>query len=385
MLAKQPRSGLYSPEHEQFRETVRRYFKDSIEPRVKEWEESGGVTRELFTEAAKYGILAAGIPEEYGGGGGDFLHHAIVHEEHGYTPVGAQIGGGLGIDGSTYLFLYAGTEEQKKEWLPRYASGEVIAEVCFTEPHSGSDLGDVRSHARRDGSDYIINAHKMWITNGAICTHLPVFVKIEQSDGSFGQGILMVDADAPGVTVSKPIQTLHRSAGVESEVWMSDVRVPAERLLGGKERGALRDAVRVLIDQRLAESARYLAAAELGFDMTVEYVKNRRAFGQSIFDFQNTQFKLAEMLTQLKVLRPFVDECLKKTLDGSLTNVESSMAKLATSEAEFKILDDCLQLHGGMGFAHEMPISQMWTFSRIHRVLLGTSEIHRVGIARSLR
>ena len=384
MLAKQPRA-VYSTGHEQFRETVRRYFKEAVEPRIKDWEKAGGLTRELFTEAATYGILCPGLPEEYGGGGGDFLHHAIVHEESGYTVAGANIGGGLGIDGSSYLWYYAGTEEQKRAWIPRYAKGEVICETAYTEPHSGSDMKDVRTYARRDGSDYIVNGHKIWVTNGPICTHFATSVAIELPDGKKGQAVLMIDADAPGVTVSKPIRTLHHGSSMEAEVWFSDVRVPAERLLGGKEDGALRDAVRVLIDQRLAEAARFLAAAEYAFDMTVEYTQNRHAFGQRIFDFQNTQFKLADMLTRLKVLRPFVDECLARTLDGSLTNVESSMAKLACSEAEFEIIDQCLQLHGGMGFAHDMPISQLWTFARIHRVYLGTSEIHRVGIARSIR
>jgi len=383
MLAKQPRA-VYSPEHEQFRETVRRFFRDEVEPNIKEWEKAGAFAPDLFRTAAKYGILQAGMPAEYGGMGGDFLHHAIVHEEHGYTTAGASIGGGLGIDGSSYLILYAGTEEQKREWLPRYASGEVVAEVCFTEPHSGSDLTAIRTHARKDGSDYIINGSKMWVTNGTYCNLLPVFAKTELADGKYGTAIFLLDADMPGVRKTQAINTLHKGCAIEIEIYFEDVRVPKERLLGGKENGVFKDLMRVLTDQRLAEAARFLAASELAFDLTVDFVKNRHAFGQTVFEFQNTQFQLADILTEITVLRPFIDQCLAKTVDGTLTPRESSMAKLKASETEFAIMDRCLQLHGGMGFAHEMPISQLWTLSRVHRVYLGTSEIHRVTIGKSI-
>ncbi len=375
---------VFSPEHEQFRETVKAFFRKEVEPNVKEWEKAGIYDPAIFPKAAEYGLLQAGIPVEYGGMGGDFLHHVILHEEHGASVAGASIGGGLGIDGSGYVIWAGGTEEQKKEWLPRYASGETIAEASFTEPQSGSDVAGFRTFARKDGDDYVVNGSKTWVTNGSLCTMLPTVVKMELEDGKTGLSVLLIDADSKGLTRSSGIETLHRGAANEAEIFYEDVRVPKERLLGGKPGGGFKQVMSVLNDMRIAEAARFVAAAELGFDLTVEFVKNRHAFGQRVFDFQNTQFVLADIKTEIAVARAFVDQCLAKTLDGTLTATESSMAKLHASEMEFSVLDRCLQLHGGMGYAHEMPISQLWTFARAHRIYLGTSEIHRLAIGRSI-
>jgi len=379
-----PRRRIFSEEHDLFRETVKTFFRKEVEPNVKAWEKIGIFDAGLFRKAADYGLLQAGIPTEYGGMGGDFLHHVILHEEHGASTAGASIGGGLNIDGSGYVIWAGGTEEQKKEWLPRYASGETIAEAVFTEPQSGSDVAGFRTHARRDGDDYIVNGSKIWVTNGSMCTMLPTVLKTELDDGGTAMSILLIDADSPGVRVSKGIETLHRGCANEAEIWFEDVRVPKERLLGGRPGGGFRQVMSVLNDMRIAEGARFLMAAELGFRLTVEFVRDRKAFGQRIIDFQNTQFVLADIKTELAAARAFIDQCLAKTLDGTLTATESSMAKLHASELEFSVLDRCLQLHGGMGYAHEMPISQLWTFARAHRIYLGTSEIHRLAIGRSI-
>lgn len=374
----------YSEEHLQYRDTVRRFFQREIEPNIKQWERDGIFPRDLFCKAGKAGILQAGVPTEYGGGGGDFLHHVIFHEEHGYSVAGASMGGGLGTDGSGYVILAGGTEEQKKEWLPRYASGEVVAEACFTEPQSGSDVAGFRTYARKDGSDYVISGHKIWITNGSLCTMLPVVAKTDPAGGTKGMSIFLVDADMKGVSKSRPIETLHKGCANEAEFFFEEVRVPADRLLGGREGGGFKQVMSVLNDMRIAEGARYLAAGEKAFELTVEYVKNRKAFGQRIFDFQNTQFRLAEMKTELAVGRAFLDKMLRKIQTGTLTPVDSSMAKLWLSELEFRVADQCLQFFGGMGYAHETPISQIWTHARVHRILLGTSEIHRMVIGRTL-
>jgi acyl-CoA dehydrogenase len=374
---------IFSDEHRQFRDTVRRFFQREIEPNIRQWERDGIFPRDLFRKAGAAGILQAGIPTEYGGGGGDFLHHVILHEEHGYSVAGASMGGGLGIDGSGYVIYAGGTEEQKREWLPRYASGEVVAEACFTEPQSGSDVAGFRTYARKDGSDYIINGHKIWITNGSLCTMLLVVCKTDPQGGAHGMSLFLVDADTKGVSRSRPIETLHKGCANEAEFFFEDVRVPAERLLGGREGGGFKQVMSVLNDMRIAEGARYLAAAERAFDLTLEYVKDRKAFGQRIFDFQNTQFRLAEMKTELTAGRAFLEALLAK-LGNNLTPVDSSMAKLWLSELEFKVADQCLQFFGGMGYAHETPISQIWSHARAHRILLGTSEIHRLAIGRSL-
>jgi acyl-CoA dehydrogenase len=374
----------FSDEHRQFRDTVRRFFQREIEPNIRQWERDGIFPRDLFRKAGAAGILQAGIPTEYGGGGGDFLHHVILHEEHGYSVAGASMGGGLGIDGSGYVIYAGGTEQQKREWLPQYASGEVIAEACFTEPQSGSDVAGFRTYARKDGGDYVINGHKIWITNGTLCTMLLVVCKTDPQGGAKGMSLFLVDADTKGVSKSRPIETLHKGCANEAEFFFEDVRVPAARLLGGREGGGFKQVMSVLNDMRIAEGARYLAAAERAFDLTLEYVKDRKAFGQRIFDFQNTQFRLAEMKTELTVGRAFLEGLLGKVRNNSLTPVESSMAKLWLSELEFKVADQCLQFFGGMGYAHETPISQIWTHARAHRILLGTSEIHRLAIGRSL-
>jgi long-chain-acyl-CoA dehydrogenase len=377
---------IFREDHDMFRETVRRFYRKECEPNLRQWEKDGRFPPELFRKAGEYGILQAGIPTEYGGMGGDFLHHAILHEEAGFSIAGASMGGGLGIDGSSYMIYAGGTEEQKHEWLPRYASGETIAEACFTEPQSGSDVAGFRTTAKKDGDDYIINGNKIWITNGSACTLFPVVCRTSDAKGSGAFSILLVDANAPGVTVSKGIETLHRGCANEAEVFFEDVRVPKERLLGGVEGHGFKQVMGSLNEMRIAEGARFLAGAELAFDYTVEFTKNRVAFGTRIIDFQNSQFALASIKAQVMVARAYVDQCLAKAqnMDGKLSPVESSVAKLICSELEFNTADQCLQLHGGMGYAHESPISQIWTQARVHRILLGTSEIHRMAIGRSI-
>jgi alkylation response protein AidB-like acyl-CoA dehydrogenase len=375
---------VFSDDHRQFRETVRRFFRTEVEPHYRDWERQGMFPANAFRKAGAAGILQAGMPTEYGGGGGDFLHHVILHEEMGYSIAGASMGGGFGIDGSSYLISAGGTEAQKREWIPRYASGETIAEACFTEPQSGSDVAGFRTTAKLVGDHYVLNGHKIWITNGNLCTMVPVVCKTESDRGASGLSILLVDVDTPGVARSKAIETLHRGCANETEFFFEDVRVPRERLLGNQEGGGFKQVMGVLNDMRVAEGARYLAAAELAFELTLDCVRNRKAFGTRIIDFQNSQFRLAEMKTELAVGRAFVDSVLEKIKRGTLTAVDSSMCKMWLSELEFRVADQCLQLHGGMGYAHESPISSIWTHARVHRILLGTSEIHRVLIGKSL-
>ncbi|WP_114951629.1 acyl-CoA dehydrogenase family protein [Sphingosinicella terrae] len=382
-LARQERP-VFSSEHDQFRETVRRFFRDEVDPHYKAWEKVGIYDPAIFRKAGEYGILQAGIPAEYGGMGGDFLHHAILHEEAGYSLGGISMGGGLSTDSSSYLIFAGGTEGQKREWLPRYASGEVIAEACFTEPHAGSDLRAIRTIARRSGSDYVINGAKMWCTNGVHLNLLLTYALVEKEDGSVGAGIFLVDGDMPGVTKSRPIETIHRGCGAETEIFYEDVRVPADRLLGESQGNAMASVLKIITDMRVAQACRFLAGAETAFDLTVDYVRSRKAFGQTVYDFQATQHALAEMKTAIATLRPFVDQCLDKIRHGTLTPAESAMAKLAASETEFSVADRCLQLHGGMGIALETPISGIWATARIHRIFLGTSEIQKNAIAHSI-
>ena len=374
---------IFAEEHDFYRDSVRRFFQKEVEPSIADWEQAGMIDREVFRKAGAAGILAPHIPEEYGGGGGDLLHQVVLYEEHGYSPAGASIGGGLCPDIVSELVLRCGTEEQKQYWLPQYASGQVVSDALVTEPHSGSDVSSIRTTARRDGGDYIVKGSKMWITHIHLSDVLPTLVRTGE-DGA-GMSMFMIDPKLPGITIPKPLETMSKGAGNEGMVFFDDVRVPAEALLGGVEGRGMTHALSILTLGRLAMSARMLAACELAMKMTVDFVRDREAFGQRVIDFQNTQFRLADMKTEIAVGRAFLDSLLSKMMNGTIKDEESSMAKLWLSELEGRVMDQAVQLHGGMGFADENPISRMYTMARVHRIFLGTSEIHRVIIGRSIQ
>lgn len=378
---------IFTDEHDAFRATTRRFFQREVEPNIRQWEKDGFFPAELFREAGRAGLLCAALPVEYGGGGGDFLHHAILYEEHGYSTAGASLEAGVLTDTAAYVLFNGGTEAQKREWLPRFAAGEEISEVGVTEGHSGSDPRSMRTTARRVGGDYVINGSKMWMTNGPIMTTLIVAARTDDSRserGSVSMFIVPIKG-MKGVTVSKPTDLMLKSAGGVAEVFFEDVRVPAANLLGGEEGRGLAHALSTITVARLALCARMLAACELALHLTVDFVKNRKAFGQRVFDFQNTQFKLASIKTEITVGRGYLDALLKRAADaGRIDPVETSMAKLWISELEGRVMDECLQLHGGAGFSNEFAISKMYAFARVHRLYLGTSEIQRLTIARSL-
>lgn len=371
---------IFSGEHNDFRTSARRFFQKEVEPNVRQWEKDGFFPAELFRKAGQAGLLCAGIPAEYGGGGGDFLHVTIFNEEHGYSPAGAALESGMATDTSAYVVLFAGTQEQKREWLPGFARGEIIAELGLTEGQSGSDPASIQTTARRDGDDFIINGSKMWMTNGPILTNLIVVARTEA-----GTRLFFVPLQkTKGVTVSKHTELMLKSSGGVSEVFFEDVRIPARNQLGGDDKRSLANALATVTVGRLVTAARMLAACELAYHMTVDFVKNRKAFGQRIFDFQNTQFKLASMKTEIAVGRGYLDQLLARNMRGELDPVESAMAKLWISEMEGRVMDECLQLFGGAGYSNEYPISKMYAFARVHRIFLGTSEIQRVTIARTI-
>jgi acyl-CoA dehydrogenase len=282
--------------------------------------------------------------------------------------------------------MLGGTEEQKHEWLPRFASGDVISEVGVTEGHSGSDPRSMRTTAKRDGGDYVLNGSKMWMTNGPIMTMLVVAARtgVDENNRGTVSMFLVPVKETKGVTVSKPTELMLKSCGGVSEVFFEDVRIPAANILGGVEGRGMNAALGTITTARLATGARMLAACDLAFQMTVEFVRERKAFGQYVIDFQNTQFKLAQMKTEIAVGRAFLDRLLLRNVSGKVDPVESSMAKLWISELEGRVMDECLQLHGGAGFSDEYPISKMYAFARVHRIYLGTSEIQRLTIARSI-
>ncbi|UZW57512.1 acyl-CoA dehydrogenase family protein [Sphingobium sp. JS3065] len=376
---------IFRDDHEAFRETARNFFRSEVEPNVRQWEKDGFYPAELFKVAARYGLLCAGIPEEYGGGGGDVLHHMILHEEHGYSPGGVSLEAGLGTDLTAYVLFNGGTEEQKREWLPFFAQGNGIAEVGLSEPGAGSDARGIKTYARRDGDDWILNGQKMWMSNGPLMTVLFVVAKTDEG-GREGTTMFIVPMDSKGITRSQPTDLMMKSCGGVCEVFFDDVRIPASNVLGGPDgvgRG-LRIALSTLDLGRASVGVRAIAASELALAVTTDYTRTRQAFGQSVFDFQNTQFKLASVATEIAAGRAFVDSCLEKLVEGGLRPQDMAMLKLFCSEVEGRVMDECLQLHGGAGFSNEYLISKLYAHARVHRIYVGTSEIMKQIIARSL-
>jgi acyl-CoA dehydrogenase len=378
-----PRRTVFSAEHETYRQSVRRFFAEEVEPSIQRWERQGSMDRTVVQKAGERGLLSPHIPVEYGGGGGDLLHQIVLWEEHGYSTAGAAFGSGLTADIIPQMILSCGTEVQKKHWLPLYASGKVLSDGLFTESHSGSDVASIKTSAHRDGDHYIVNGSKTWVTHSHLSEVFPTLVRTG-GPGTKGLSLLMIDPMLSGVEVLKPIDTMCRGASNLGTVYFDHVRVPASELLGGVEGQGMSQMLSMVTIARVALAARMLAACELAFSMTVDLVKNREAFGKKIFDFQNTQFALASMKTEISVGRAFVDSLLVRLNDNAVSDAESSMAKLWVSELEGRIMDQAVQLHGAMGFANENPISKMYTSARAHRIFLGTSEIHRIIISRSI-
>lgn len=376
---------VFRDDHEAFRSQVRRFFRTEIEPNVAQWERDGGFPPELFLKAGKTGLLCAGIPEEYGGQGGDPLHVLTLHEEHAYSVAGAAIDSGLLTDMVAYTMLHGGTEAQKHEWLPRFARGEVIAELAISESGAGSDMRGIRTYARRDGDDYVIRGEKMWLSNGPIINMVFLAAKIDAGMGDRDPvSLFIVPLDLPGVERSRPIEMMLKSAGGISSLFFDDVRVPAANLLGEVEGRGMAHAFATLGLARVASAARAVAASELALALTVDFVRQREAFGQRIIDFQNTQFKLADVKTEIAVDRAYADRLIGGVLDGSTDPVDEAMGKLWCTEMEGRTMDTCLQLFGGAGYSDEYPISKMYAFARAHRIQVGTSEMMRLVIARSL-
>ncbi|ATE64642.1 acyl-CoA dehydrogenase family protein [Rhizorhabdus dicambivorans] len=374
---------VFEPEHDAFRETMRRFIQREVEPNVRRWEEEGFFPADLFRKAGEAGVLCAGIPAEYGGMGGDVRHHIVMNEELAYSPLAAALEGSLSIDFSSYAILNDGTEEQRREWLPRFARGETIAEIALSEPGAGSDAGAIKTSARRDGGDYIINGQKSWITNGPILTMALVVCRTKTEGDTDGYSMFLVPTDTPGVTI-RETDLMMKSCGGVAEMFLEDVRIPAGNLLGGVEGNGLRSALKLIGLGRVMMASKAIAACEAALEITRDYVHTRRAFGQAIDQFQNTQFKLASISTEIAAGRALADQSIRRYAEGRLSVADGARAKLFCTEVEGRVMDECLQLHGGAGFTNEYPISKMYLLARAHRIYGGTSEIMRDIIYRSM-
>lgn len=375
---------LWSEEHQIFRESVKRFIAEEIETNVERWIENHDIEHDFWLKAGKAGILGVDIPEEYGGPGGDFLHRMVIAEEIGYSIGGASMSPALISDGTCEILYKSATEELRHKWLPGMVKGEIRFGLAITEPDSGSDVSSIRTSAVRDGDEYVINGAKTYITNASIAEAFMVGCRTDPKGGAKGISMIIVEADRAGFRRGRALSKMGTVATNTGELFFEDVRVPVSNLLGEENHGMKLLLGGVTMD-RLTWPLIAHAASQRAYDETVEFVKNRKGFGQRIFDFQNTQFKLAEMKTELAVGRAFLDEVIRDyQKHGRLDQLKCAMAKMWLPEMEARIIDQCVQLHGGAGYMDEYPVSRLYTAARLHRLFAGTAEIMRLIVARSI-
>ncbi len=379
------RRRLFEAEHEAFRESVRAFVTKEISPRLADWEADGIVPRELFTTAGAAGFLGMAIPAEFGGGGvADFRFNAVLDEEIMHAgAAGAGLGLSLHNDICLPYFLDLATEEQQRRWLPGIASGELITAIAMTEPGMGSDLAGMTTTAHRKADHYLVNGSKTFITNGINADLVITAVKTDPAQRHQGMSLLVVERGMAGFERGGKLVKLGQHAQDTAELFFRDVRVPLDNLLGTQGRG-FAHLVDRLPQERLSMAVAAVAAARAALELTVAYVKERRAFGQQIGSFQNTRFRLAEMATEIDIAQTFTDRCIEALNDGELTVADAAKAKWWCTELQGRVVDGCLQLHGGYGYMLEYPIARAFADARVTRIYGGTTEIMKEVIGRSL-
>jgi acyl-CoA dehydrogenase len=376
-----PRSA-YREDHEMLRETARRFIERECVPRQTQWDKDGQVDRETWLKAGREGLLCTGMDPKWGGAGGDFGHAAVIIEELSYAGVSG-FGIGLHSDVVAPYIERLGTEAQKQQWLPRCATGEVILAIAMSEPGAGSDLKAIRTTARRDGDDYVINGAKTFISNGLTCDLVVVVAKTDPEAGAKGVSLILVEADRAGFRRGRKLDKMGQAAADTAEMFFDDVRVPASNLLGEENKG-FAYLMQELAQERFVIAVNAAAKMEAMLAETIRYTKDRRVFGQTVFDFQNTRFKLAEIKARTTAVRIMVDEYLRQHMSRKLTVEEAAMAKLYVTEELSKALDEMLQLHGGYGYMMEYPITKAFVDTRVMRIYGGTSEVMKELISRKL-
>jgi len=365
------------------RDAANRFFSTEFVPHKDRWIEQGKVDRDAWNKAGEAGLLCAEIPAQYGGGGGDYRHETIVTEE--------QLGAGISGFGNQvhsqivapYLLHY-GNEEQKQKWLPKMATGEMVGAIAMTEPNTGSDLQNVKTSATKKGDSYVINGAKTYITNGIHADLLVLVAKTDPNLGAKGISLIMVEANTKGFNKGRNLKKLGLNSGDTAELFFDDCVVPRANLLGPEEGKGFIQLMQQLPQERLSLAQGAVVETERALAMTLDFVKQRKAFGQRILDFQNTKFKLAECKTEALIGRTFVDQCLIKHLDGNLDSSTASMAKYWCTDKQNQIIDICLQMHGGAGFMDEYEISRMYRDARVQTIYGGTNEIMKELIGRTL-
>jgi acyl-CoA dehydrogenase len=373
---------LFREEHEIWRATVRHFVEKEIVPYHAQWEHDGIVPRELWLKAGAQGMLCCTVPEEYGGLGLDYLFDVVVFEE--LWRVGAS-GPGFLIHTdlvATYILSF-GTDEQKRHWLPKMVRGEAIGSLGMTEPHAGSDLKAVRTQAVRDGNEFVINGQKVFISNGQLCDVVVLATKTDNGAGANGITLFLVESNREGFNRGRNLEKLGMKAQDTSELFFENVRVPPSNMLGAEGRG-FPQMMTNLAQERLAQAIRSATVVETVIEWTVDYTAERKAFGQTIADFQNTQFVLADLKARSIMARVFTDKCIDLFVQGKLDAVDAAMAKLVTSELHCEAVDKCLQLFGGWGYMWEYPICRAYADARVVKIAGGSVEVMKTIIAREM-
>ncbi len=368
-----------------FSDSVARWVDDNAPPEaIQTWIADSSVPRDLWNRAGEAGLLNISAPEEYGGMGGDYRHEVVLMRQLGWKGAdhfGASLHNAIV---APYIWHY-GTEEQKQRWLPRMATGELVGAIAMTEPGAGSDLQGVKTTAVKSGNGYVVNGSKTFITNGQLANLIIVVAKTDPAEGAKGTSLIVVETDgAEGFERGRNLHKIGMEGNDTSELFFNDVRVPADNIIGGSEGLGFIQLMQQLPQERLNIAVQGVAAAERGLSETLAYVKERKAFGKRVIDFQNTQFKLAEVKTKLTVAKVFVDHCIGLHLKGQLDAATASMAKYWVSDIQGETIDEMLQLHGGYGYMNEYPIAQLYKDARVQRIYGGTNEIMKLLIARTL-
>jgi acyl-CoA dehydrogenase len=366
-----------------FRDAASRFIEAEMLPNEDQWRKQQHVGKDIWRKAGAVGLLCTDISADYGGVGGDFRHEAILYEELGRRGLS---GFGQGVHSiCAHYLVNHGTEEQKHRFLPRMASGELIGAIGMTEPSAGSDLQGLKTRAVRDGDHYVVNGSKIFITNGYLAGLIALVVKTRPGEGAKGTSILLVETkDLEGYRVGRILDKMGLKAQDTSELFFENVRVPATNLLGGTEGQGFYQLMGDLPYERALIAVVAVASMEGALAETIKYVKDRKAFGKTIAEFQNTRFKLAEIATKTRIARVFVDDCIARVVNGSLDTVTASMAKYWTTDMQQEVLDECVQLHGGYGYMNEYLVCRMFVDARVQRIYGGTNEIMKELISRSL-
>ncbi|MBP2324147.1 acyl-CoA dehydrogenase [Kibdelosporangium banguiense] len=367
-----------------FRELARSFCEKELTPNAERWAEAKQVDRELWNKAGSVGLLCLSIPEEYGGGGGTFAHETVLLQEQARAmddAWGVAVHNGIVAH---YLRAY-GTQEQKQRWLPGMASGELVGAIAMTEPGTGSDLQSIKTKAIRTGDSYVVNGSKTFITNGAQADLVIVAAKTNPEEKAAGISLVVVETEGTqGFRRGRVLDKIGMKGQDTAELFFDNVTIPAENLLGTQEGQGFIQLMQQLPQERLLIAVTAVAAMDLAVQQTLQYTKERSAFGRPIFGFQNTKFTLADAATEVAVSKAFLDQCIDRHLEGELDVTGAAMAKMWTTERLNKVVDNCLQLFGGYGFMNEYPIAKAWTAARVQRIFGGTTEIMKEIIARTL-